>query len=186
MRLHRYLKEENIDLAFDPFEVEADPWEEFADEDGDVDLSALTERQRFRRKEAIIKGLVRLLEPGGKISNPKKCYLDLRNREAKATTGFGMGIAMPHVRTQQARDFVIGVAIAPEPGFWFDAVDDEPVRIFFPMIAPTHNDRFYRKVETALAEAFLHDEEEELRRSLLEAEDPGEVIWRLRDIIDQA
>ena len=30
MRLHRYLKEENIDLDFDPFREEPDPWAEYA------------------------------------------------------------------------------------------------------------------------------------------------------------
>ena len=131
--------------------------------------------------------LVELLEPSGRITNPRKCLTDLRNREAKASTAMRLGIAMPHVRTAQAKDFVFGVAIVPEPGLWFDAIDDMPVRIFFPMVAPTYKDRYYRKVEKELAEAFLRepdDFEGGLREQLLACEEPGEVIYLLSSLLD--
>lgn len=190
MRLHRFLKEENVDLDFRPFE--GTPFEDDGDEDdegegeGEDDEAELSDGQRFRRKVAILERLVALLVPSGKITNPKKCLTDLRNREAKATTGFGLGIAMPHVRTAQAKDFAMAVAIAPEPGLEFDTLDDEPVRIFFAMVAPPYNDKYYRKVEKLLAEAFLDEDDEgfTLRERLLDAEDPGEVIVALRDVLD--
>ena len=70
-------------------------------------------------------------------------------------------------------------------GVLFASLDEEPVRIFFPMVAPPHNDRYYRKVEKVLAQAFVDDEgEDDLRSSLLEAESPGEVIYILRQTID--
>jgi len=178
MRLHRYVKEENIDLAFDPLGTFADP---------DAEREDPEDMPQFRRfeeeKVPVLKKLVELLEPSGRITNPKKCLTDLRNREAKATTALGLGIAMPHVRTPQAKDFAFGVAITPSPGIWFDAVDDEPVRIFFPMVAPNYKDKYYRKVEKALAEALL-DEEDNLRDALLEAKTKGEVIHALARLID--
>src|SRR5690606_5634604 len=123
---------------------------------------------------------VKLLEPGGRISNARKCLLDLRNREAKATTALGLGIAIPHVRTPQAKDFALAVAIAPEPGLWFDAVDDEPVRVFMAMVAPSYNDKFYRKIEKSIADALLREQSEfgenGFKRALLEADSEGEVI----------
>jgi len=190
MRLHRFLKEDNVDLDFQPladtpFEEPSDEEEE-GDGDGDGDDGELTTGQRFRRKVVILERLIELLVPSGKITNPKKCLTDLRNREAKATTGFGMGVAMPHVRTPQAKDFAIGVAIAPEPGLEFDALDEEPVRIFFVMVAPPYNDKYYRKVEKLLAQAFLDDGDDGygLRERLLDARSPGEVIVALREVLD--
>jgi mannitol/fructose-specific phosphotransferase system IIA component (Ntr-type) len=178
VQLNRYIKESNIDLAFDPFSGI-----ELPEEEEGLSPEELSPRQRWRLKEVVLAGLVELLEPSGRITNAKKCLTDLRNREAKASTAFGNGIAMPHVRTRQAKDFVLGVAIAPAPGLWFDALDEEPVRIFFPMVAPAYNDRFYRKVEKALAEAFVDDGDDfgegGLREALLKAEDPGEVIYVL-------
>lgn len=187
MRLNRYLKEENIDLDFRPLEGTVfDPDRE--EEEAEGEAGELTGGARFKRKVVIIEKLVDLLVPSGKITNPRKCLTDLRNREAKATTGFGMGIAMPHVRTPQAKDFALGVAIAPEPGLDFDAIDEQPVRIFFPMVAPPYSDKYYRKVEKALAEAFLDEDDEGygLRQRLLEAESAGEVIMALREVIDRA
>ena len=39
---------------------------------------------------------------------------------------------------------------------------DEPVRVFLPMVAPTYDDRFYLKVERALARALLDSTEKSL------------------------
>jgi mannitol/fructose-specific phosphotransferase system IIA component (Ntr-type) len=191
MRLHRYLKEDNIDLDFRPFETEPE-WhpghvhQHELDEDEDENVENQTPGQRFRKKVVILDHLVRLMENGGRISNPKKCLTDLRNREAKASTGLGLGMAMPHVRTPQAKDFSIGVAITPSPGLPFDAIDGEPVRIFFPMVAPRHKDRFYRKVERALAGAFADEDDMSFRDALLGAESPGEVICLMRERVEQA
>lgn len=183
MRLNRYIKEANVDLNFDPFAGIPVPFEEEG-----LEPWELTPRQRQRRKEVVLKELVTLLEPSGRITNPRKCLIDLRNRENKATTALGLGIAVPHVRTPQAKDFVIGVAIAPYPGLWFDAVDDAPVRIFFPMVAPSYNDKFYRKIEKAIAVALLREqedfEEDGFKSRLLAAETPGEVIRLLSETLD--
>lgn len=188
MRLNRYLKEDTIDLHFDPLaEPEGDPWASGEEDDDEADEAAddeeLSPRARFRHKERILQRLVDLLEKSGRLVNPRKCFLDLRNREAKATTGLGSGIAMPHVRTMQARDFAMAVAIAPEPGLWFESVDDEPARIFFAMVAPPHSDRYYLKVERALGKAMADGEE--LREALLGASSAGEVIRLLSQVVDQ-
>jgi PTS system fructose-specific IIC component len=191
VQLHRYLKEENIDLHFDPFAVPEDELmrRRFAgeedEEEDDVDPEELSPGQRFRRKVQVLEKLVGLLEPSGKITNPSRCLTDLRNREAKATTGLGAGMAMPHVRTATARDFALGVAICPEPGLDFDSVDGEPVRIFFPMVAPRHKDRYYVKVDRVLAEAFADEDDLSFRDELIAAESPGEVIFLMRKLIDR-
>ncbi len=191
MRLHRYLKQDMIDLAFDPLAAPATTAEDprFAsapaeeeDEGGGEDEEP-TRRELWDQKVRILEGLVGLLDRSGRVTNPRKCLVDLRNREAKASTALGRGIAIPHVRTPQAKGFVLAVAVAPEPGLWFDAIDEEPVRLFLPMIAPSHDDRYYLKVERALAAAFA-DEDDPLRDQLLEAASPGEVIKLLADRLD--
>jgi mannitol/fructose-specific phosphotransferase system IIA component (Ntr-type) len=183
MRLTRYLKNDTVDLAFDPFSVEEDPWasgDELVDDEESEELSG---GRLMRHKEQIIGALVDLMAKGGRIPNTKKCTTDLRNREARASTGLGLGIALPHVRTMAARGFTMGVAIAPEPGLEFDSIDGEPVRIFITMVAPSHDDRFYLKVERALAGAFA-DEDSGFREELLACDDPGKVIRLLSGVID--
>ncbi|MEZ6188902.1 MAG: PTS sugar transporter subunit IIA [Planctomycetota bacterium] len=181
MRLNRFLKEENIDLHFAPLDLdaEADPW---AEEDDDEDDEELQGRALWETKLRILEPLTHLLDASGRISNRSKLFTDLRNREAKATTGIGRGFAMPHVRTPQAKGFVMGVAIAPDPGLPFDAIDEEPVRLFVPMVAPNHDDKYYLKVERALAQAFADGDE--LKDALLDAVSAGEVIRILSQAID--
>lgn len=185
MRLFRYIREDMVDLAFDPLaEPPPDPWADRSDYDVDP-LAAEgppTTKQLMAIKEKVLEGLVFLLEKSEKIANPKKLLADLRNREAKATTGLGRGIAMPHVRTNQARSFAMAVAVAAEPGIDFMAIDEEPVRLFVAMVAPGHDDKFYLKVERTLAAAFA--EGDELRDALIGAETPGEVLRLLSELID--
>ena len=187
MRLHRYLKQEMIDLHFDPLTQAAESGR-FADssaeeaDDEEADGEELTRRQLWDQKVRILEGCIELLDRSGKVTNPRKCLTDLRNREAKASTALGNGIALPHVRTPQAKGFCMAIAVAPPPGLWFDAIDEEPVRLFIPMIAPAYDDKFYLKVERALASAFADGDE--FRDSILEATSPGEVIHLLSQIID--
>ena len=182
MRLPRFLKEDQVDLWFEPLVDTPDPWELPSAEDLAASEEELTEREVFKLKERVIQHLCDLLERSGKITNPRKLYTDLRNREAKASTGIGSQVAMPHVRTAQAKGFAMAVARAPEPGLAWSAIDDEPVRLFFAMVAPPYDDKYYLKVERAIAAAFA--EGDDLRDQLLEADDPGEVIRLLSNWID--
>lgn len=175
MRLNRYLKEDQVDLAFSPA-LPARP------EDEDPD-SPPTSRQLWAEKEAILDALISLLEKSGKVANRRKLLADLLNRERKATTGLGGRIALPHVRTQQAKGFAMAVAIVPAPeGLGFDAVDGEAVRVCIAMVAPAYDDRFYTKVERDLAEVFAKGPE--LVDELLAATSPGEVIRILSRELD--
>lgn len=166
MRLNQFLKEDQVDLRFAP-ELPSAP-------ETDDPLAPPTPRQVFREKEAILDALVVLLERSGKVANRRKLLNDLVNRERKATTGLGTGIALPHVRTPQAKGFAMAVAIAPGEGLAFDAVDGLPVKIFIAMVAPVYDDRFYAKVERDLAGAFVRGPE--LLNDLVATQSAGELI----------
>jgi PTS system fructose-specific IIC component len=123
-------------------------------------------------KEAILEDLVELLDKSGKVCNKHKLFLDLLNREKKASTAIGKGIAIPHVRTMQVRDFVIGFARS-KGGYEFDSLDKEPVHLFFISAAPPYDDALYLKVFKALAE-LLHSDS--FREELLNANSEYEII----------
>lgn len=123
-------------------------------------------------KEAVLQELCDLLAASGKVGSVSKLHTDLVNREKKATTALGDGIAIPHVRTLQAKSFVLGFVRHAE-GVPFDAPGGEPVRLFFPMVAPPYDDALYLKVFAHLA-GFLKTPEH--RDQLLHAEDEHQVI----------
>ncbi len=138
--LHRHLFRETIIL-------DLDSRLDFPEEDEE-----LTAKRRWGLKVQVLETLVGALAATGKIVNPSKCLKDMVHRESKATTAFGEGFAMPHVRTLQARDFLVGV-LRSRRGVNFDSLDGAPVRLFVGVLCPPYEDRLYLRFLAALARA---------------------------------
>lgn len=160
MRLTRYLKPPQVKLEL-ATKVPDPPPE-----------GASPERSRWAVKEGILQEIVELLETTGKVNNPTKLLTDLVNRERKASTAIGGGIALPHVRTPQARGFALAFARSTA-GLDFDAPDAAPVHFFIGVVAPPYDDKLYLQVYKLLAQAFLR---KEVRDGLRAAADEHEVI----------
>lgn len=150
MNLARFLREERVDLHLD----------ERFDDDHPATVESLAEH------------MAGLLELSDDVVNPSKLRLDLVNREKRAPSLLGLGIAMPHVRTLQARKLVMAVAISEE-GLDLDAPDDEPVRLAVAIVGPPYDDKQYLQVYKRLSERLL---EEGAVEAILAAESPGEVV----------
>lgn len=150
MNLTRYLKPPRVNLEIRPVIPE------FAEEVG---------RRRIvdESKQAVLKEIVPLLESSGNIVNATKLLTDLWNREKKASTAVGNGLAIPHVRTMQARKFTLAFARST-PGVEFDAPDGQPVHFLFAVVAPPYDDDLYLKVYREIALVFKDERRvEELR-----------------------
>ena len=163
MNLSRYLTEETVKLEM---ATVIEPIEEGAS------------RQRWLQdaKETILDELISVLEAGHRVGNRTKLLLDFVNREKKATTGIGYGIAIPHIRSMQAKDFMMGFARSTA-GYDFESLDNQPAHLFFVMAAPPYDDSFYLKAFKSLSEMLQY---EEIRRSLMNVTSPGEVIRIIR------
>ena len=164
MDISRFLKPELIKLEME------------TEINNDLNSSLHPEKLLWMRKEAILNELVDLLEISGKVGNRRKLWVDLVNREKKATTGIGQGIALPHIRTMQAKEFIMGLARS-EKGYDFDSVDKEPVNLFFVMAAPPYDDALYLKVFKALAELLRFDY---FREELLNAPSEHEIVRAIK------
>lgn len=160
MNLSRFFKPELIKLELDT-KIEFDPEKEIH-----------PQKRLWITKEAVLEELVNLLDNSGKVCNKRKLFIDLLNREKKASTAIGKGIAIPHVRTMQVREFVIGFARSEE-GYEFDSMDKETVHLFFVTAAPPYDDTLYLKVFKALAQ-LLHSDS--LKEELLIANSEYEII----------
>ena len=145
-----------------------------------------TESQRDRRlvrgKEAVLQELADILDRSGAVINPTKFYKDMVNRERKATTGIVPGIAIPHVRSMQVRQFVMGFARADEEGVPFASLDGSATRLFFLLAAPPYEDKTYLKVYRQFAEMIRH---EWIVDSFLDAKTPQDVLNILRGYVVQ-
>lgn len=165
MTLWRYFSEKMIKLEMT---TQIDPPEE----------GMSIEKWRQQGKELILSELVDLLQQGSRVGNPKKLLLDFINREKKATTGIGFGVAIPHIRSVQAKDFMIGFARSTK-GYDFGAMDNKPTHLFFVMAAPPYDDSLYLRVFKSLSSMLQY---ESFREELMTITSPGELIRVIRSM----
>jgi PTS system fructose-specific IIC component len=138
----------------------------------------LPDRERFvwSIKEAVITELAELVDASGRIGSLRRLTTDLLNREKKATTGLSDGVAIPHVRTREAHEFVMAFARST-PGVEFDCIDRGLAHIFFVFVAPPYDDALYLRIYKQLAEAFAF---RDAGRAFMQAASEGEVIRALK------
>ncbi len=130
-------------------------------------------------RDSVLSELVNQIpELGGEPEARQTLLRALREREQLHSTGIGDGIALPH-----ARNALVGLVDKPvlvfgrhASGIPYDAIDSVPARLFFLVVAPTVTQHL--AVLSRLSR-LLRDPK--LRRGLLAADGPGEVITILRD-----
>lgn len=167
MNILRFLRPQCIKLRLD-----------FTPAPGEEGESELTIAARHRReKEMLIGELAEVLAASGDIGSLPKFTKDLSLRERKATTAIAPGIAIPHVRTYQAKSFIIGLARADPPGLDFDSLDGEPTRLFVLLTSPPWDDRTYLQVYREFA---MLVKDEEALAGLMTAETEQDVFNTLR------
>jgi len=87
-------------------------------------------------KEGILKELVDVLAEVKDLGADRKAIVKaLSERESLGSTGIGQGIAIPHGKTERVKELVAVLGISRK-GINFDALDGEPVYIFFLLVAP--------------------------------------------------
>jgi mannitol/fructose-specific phosphotransferase system IIA component (Ntr-type) len=164
MNLARLLRPELIKLEMET----TNPLEE------DSDLPP--DRRVWKIKETVLSELTDLVASGGRIGKRNKLYLDLLNREKKASTGLVRGIAIPHVRTNEARELLFAFARSTH-GIEFDCLDGEPAHLFFVIVAPPYDDTLYLKIYKQMASAF---QTTDVLDEFLGAKSAGEVIRAMK------
>ena len=165
MKLSRYITEDAVKLEMT------------------TDISPFNEENSLEKwhresKQLVIDELVTLLESAYRIGNRTKLVSDFLNREKKASTGIGHGVAFPHIRSLQAKDFVIAFARS-SVGYYFDSTDEQPAQLFFIMAAPPYDDALYLKAFKTLAGMLQY---ESFREELLSLQSPGEVLRAIRSM----
>ena len=102
-------------------------------------------------------------------------------REKKGSTGFGHGVAAPHVKTPEVQRVFAAVGIAPG-GLEFQALDKQPVHVVFLLLSP--EDRPEEHID-AMECVFGVLTQDKFRRFLRQAKNPAEV-WGLLEEADSA
>jgi PTS system nitrogen regulatory IIA component len=86
-------------------------------------------------KEGVIRELVESLAKAEGIKNKEELIKVLLNRESLGSTGIGQGVGIPHGKTNSVKKLVAAFGVC-HAGVNFDALDGEPVYLFFLLVAP--------------------------------------------------
>jgi PTS system nitrogen regulatory IIA component len=100
-----------------------------------LDAKAIKLDMVATEKEDALKELVDMLAEVHDIGDKKHIVKALIERESLGSTGIGQGIAIPHGKTDRVKDLVAVLGIS-KTGVNFEALDGEPVYIFFLLVAP--------------------------------------------------
>lgn len=141
-----------------------------------IDLERDPAKEHARLKDEVVDELTDLFMATGQIRNRSKFHHDLVSRERKASTAIGKGLALPHVRSMQPRQFCMIFARSRD-GVEYASPDGEPVHLIFGMAAPSYDERMsneYLQIYKWIARCFK--EEDWLPAALLQAEDEHEII----------
>jgi PTS system nitrogen regulatory IIA component len=128
-------------------------------------------------KKGVLEELVALLAAAGKIKDAASAVGVLMEREKLGSTGIGQGIAIPHAKTEQASDVVAAFGLSRR-GVQFDALDGDPVNIFFLLVAPPDAAALHLK---ALARISRLLKDKFFRQSLRETKTPAEILKLIKD-----
>lgn len=86
-------------------------------------------------KNGAINEMIDLLARAEGIRNKDEIAKILLARESLGSTGIGLGIGIPHGKSNTVKRLVAALGISKK-GIDFDALDGEPVYIFFLLVAP--------------------------------------------------
>ncbi|MDO4912562.1 MAG: fructose-specific PTS transporter subunit EIIC [Lactobacillus sp.] len=130
-----------------------------------MDLKATT-------KDAAIEEMADLEVATGIVNDKDAFVKSIWDREKESTTGIGGGIAMPHARNKSINKARVLFAKS-KAGVDFDALDGQPVNLFFMITAPDGADNTHLQALSKLASLLINPD---LVEKLKAATTPEEVI----------
>ena len=126
-----------------------------------------------KTKEDVIRELVnRIAQKKMVLKDSDQFFEEVLERERLGSTGIGEGVAIPHARTDNVEKIIIVFARTMKP-VDFNSDDKRPVRLLFMIAVPVRGLKSYLNT---LAKISRIVRQEKVRRMLLEASSPDDVI----------
>lgn len=134
-------------------------------------------------RDEVIGELVDALVSAGIVPQDKRKEIvdAVLERERRGSTGFGKGVAIPHVKRAGVKRLAAAVGVS-ENGIDFNALDKQPVYAVFLLISPADDPEQHLR---AMEIIFKHLSQENFRRFLRQSRAPGD-LWTLLQDADNA
>lgn len=142
--------------------------------------TAITAQLQSQARDDVIAELVDLLIKSGAADAAMRDQLIQRvlDREQIGSTGFGCGVAVPHVKHGQIPKMVAAVGLS-QTGIDFSALDDQPVYSVFLLLSPEDKPEEHLQ---AMEVIFKHLSKDMFRRFLRQAASVEDVL----NLLDEA
>lgn len=132
-----------------------------------------TDLQSSDREGALLELLTQLVDAGTVPEDLKDEYNKaIIKREKRGSTGFGHGVAVPHIKHASIEHMAIAIGIS-KSGIEFNALDGKPVHSILLLLSP--EDKPDEHLE-AMEAIFGNLSQETFRRFMLQANSPKEVL----------
>lgn len=131
------------------------------------------------KKVDCIEFLLDLLVDSGRVQDRQTALDALMAREKETTTGVGMGIGIPHAKTDAVARPSLAFARS-DSGVDFGSMDDQPATLIFMILVPEEGGEDHLTILSSLSRALMHDD---VRERLHAAGDESEVQNTLREAI---
>jgi len=148
-----------------------------------VSRDAIVAGLQSSTRDEVVAELVDALVRAGKVASNirEEIIASVLERERKGSTGFGKGVAIPHVKQKGVKGMVAAVGVS-ESGIDFNALDKQPVYSVFLLISPAEDPEQHLR---AMEVIFKNLSQDNFRRFLRQATQVDDVWTLLTDADDQ-
>ena len=129
------------------------------------------------KRDDVITELIDALVKAGSVdaSLQEEFVKAVLSRERKGSTGFGHGVAVPHVKSPKVEKLTVAIGVSTE-GIDFKALDKEPVYSLFLLMSP--EDRPEEHLD-AMEAIFGNLQDDQFRKFLRQASSVADVVTLL-------
>jgi fructose-specific phosphotransferase system IIA component len=128
-------------------------------------------------KEDLLRELVSIVASTDGISDEDAVLQAVRERESILSTGIGHGVAIPHGKSPSVPELRMAAGRAASP-VDFDALDGQPVALFFLLVGPETAAGPHIKALSRISRIVRRDD---VRDRLIAASTPDEFLKALQD-----
>ncbi|AWI04604.1 PTS sugar transporter subunit IIA [Clostridium drakei] len=123
-------------------------------------------------KGEVIKELIEILYEDEKITDKEKFRQAVLKREEEFSTGIGMGIAIPHGKSDTVKEASITFGRSNK-GIDYESMDDKPAYLYFLISVPEESSDIHLRALSEISRKLMHTE---IREKLFKAESFEEFI----------
>jgi nitrogen PTS system EIIA component len=111
-------------------------------------------------KDEAINELIQILYEDGKIIDKEKFRQAVLKREEEFSTGIGMGIAIPHGKSNAVKEASIAFGRSNK-GVDYESMDDKPAHLFFLIAVPEESSDVHLRALSEISRKLMHTETRE-------------------------